>query len=230
MVVLITGTRKGIGRYLAEYYVNAGFQVIGCSRADVDYSFENYRHFRLDIKDEPAVKKMFQTIRKNYGHIDVLINNAGISTKNYALLTSVLELNKVMDTNFVGAVIFCREAIKLMKKICFGRIINISSIHVQLGMEGTSLYGSSKASLEHYSNVLAKEIFQYGITVNTLSLSIVEGTGMNDSLSDHIKFEILNSTISKSILSSNDITNALNFFISKSSKMVTAQNLCLGGI
>ncbi len=63
-IMLITGTRKGIGRYLVEYYVDKGFQVIGCSRNAVDYAFDNYQHFFLDVADESKVKAMFAEVRK----------------------------------------------------------------------------------------------------------------------------------------------------------------------
>ena len=75
-VMLITGTRKGIGKYLAEYYAEKEYQVIGCSRGEVDYKLDNYQHFCLDISDELSVKTMFAEIRKNYGRLDILINNA----------------------------------------------------------------------------------------------------------------------------------------------------------
>ncbi len=121
-VVLITGASKGIGRYLAEYYVNLGFQVTGCSRGPSDYENENYCHFALDVCDEPQVKAMFSEIRKNYGQLRVLINNAGIAAMNHAILTPLGSVRKLLDTNVIGTFLFCREAVKLMKKKPFGRI------------------------------------------------------------------------------------------------------------
>ncbi len=75
-VMLITGTRKGIGRYLAEYYVKKEFQVIGLSRQPVDYPLDHYEHYCLDVADETKVKKMFFELRRKYETLDVLINNA----------------------------------------------------------------------------------------------------------------------------------------------------------
>ncbi|MFN3982517.1 MAG: SDR family NAD(P)-dependent oxidoreductase, partial [Caldilinea sp.] len=86
-VVLITGTRKGIGRYLAEHYVRQGAQVVGCSRGEPEWSLENYTHFCLDVTDEAAVRKMVAAVNKQFGRIDVLINNAGIASMNHVLLT-----------------------------------------------------------------------------------------------------------------------------------------------
>ena len=83
-VMLITGTRKGIGRSLAEYYVGTGFHVVGCSREQSDFAHENYDHFGLDVADEAAVVDMFAEVRRKYGRLDVLLNNAGIASMNWS--------------------------------------------------------------------------------------------------------------------------------------------------
>ncbi len=77
-VVLITGTRKGIGRALVEHYAGNGCHVVGCSRSPFEGELPNYRHYCLDVGDESAVKRMFSEIRKQEGRLDVLINNAGV--------------------------------------------------------------------------------------------------------------------------------------------------------
>ena len=104
-VVLITGTSKGIGKYLVEYYTGKGFQVIGCSRSAVDYNFDNYQHFCLDVADEPEVKKMFAEILKRYKKIDVLINNAGIASMNHFILTPMKTVENIFRTNDIYQVI-----------------------------------------------------------------------------------------------------------------------------
>ena len=227
-VMIITGTSKGIGRYLAEYYIENGFQVVGCSRGIIDYELENYQHFTLDISDESAVKIMFAYIRKRYGRLDVLINNAGIASKSYVLLSSLEDLHGSLNSNFVGTFLFCRESAKLMKTNNFGRIVTLSSIHVTLAMEGTAIYGASKGAIEQFSKVFAKEVFQFGINVNTLSLSIVKNTGMENILTDDIKHKILSQTVSKEELSMHDVTKSINYLIDEENKMVTDQILCLG--
>jgi 3-oxoacyl-[acyl-carrier protein] reductase len=79
-VVLITGTRKGIGRFLAEHFVQKGAWVEGCSRRQPDWVLERYTHHCLDVADEAAVKAMFTDIYKRHGRLDILINNAGIAS------------------------------------------------------------------------------------------------------------------------------------------------------
>ena len=229
-VMIITGTRKGIGKNLAEYYTQNGFIVIGCSRGNIDFELNNYEHYCLDVSDESLVKKMFKDIRKNFGRIDFLKNNAGVASENHFLLTPLKEAHDSLSTNFIGTFIFCRESVKLMKMNQHGRIINISSIHVPLALAGTSIYSSSKAAIEQFSRVLAREVFQFGITINILSLSVVKDTGMEIALKEKIKRKILNQTISKDQLNIYDVIHALNFFINEKSKMVSNQILCLGGV
>ena len=171
---------------------------------------------------------MFREVRKKYGRLDVLINNAGISSENHVLLTPLKKAQDSLNTNFIGTFIFCRESVKLMKINQYGRIINISSIHVPLASVGTSIYGASKAAIEQFSGVLAREVFQFGITINILSLSVVKDTGMEIALTEEIKRKILNQTISKDQLNIYDVIHAVNFFIDEKSKMVSNQMLCLG--
>jgi 3-oxoacyl-[acyl-carrier protein] reductase len=229
-VMLISGTSRSIGRKLIEYYVNSGFQVIGFSRSEVDFKLERYIHHCVDITDESSIRRLFKTIRNDFGRLDVVINNAGIASMNHALLSSLSEIQNVMNTNFVGTVLCCREAVKLMKKKQYGRIVNISSIHVPLASVGTSVYGASKAATEQYSKVLAREVFGDGITVNILSLSVVEESGMANQISEKISCEITDCTVSKSRLGFHDVVNSINYLISKDSAMITSQKIDLGGI
>ena len=104
--MLITGTRKGIGQYLARYYANEGFFVIGCSRGAFDEPIKNYEHFVLDVSDETAVKKMFSAIRSKYGRLDVLINNAGIASMNHSLLMPLKTAQEIVNTNLIGSFLF----------------------------------------------------------------------------------------------------------------------------
>ena len=228
-VMLITGTSKGIGKKLANYYLENGYIVIGCSRSGSDISSTNYIHYSLNLCDEASVKNMFKKIRKVYGRLDILINNAGLSAENYVLLTTMKKARELMDVNFVGTLLFCRESVKIMKLNHYGRIINISSIHVPLGTQGSSIYGSTKAAVEQFSKVLSQEIFHLGITVNVVSLSIVKDIGMEKKLTKNIKDNILNQTISMQPIKIEDVTNTVNFLIDDKSKMICNQTMYLGG-
>jgi len=145
-------------------------------------------------------------------------------------MTNSETVQEVFNTNVFGTFIVCREASKLMKRNSFGRIVNLSTIAVPLANTGSSIYGASKAAVEQFSRVLAKEVASFGITVNTLSLSFVDQSGLIDEFSDEVIQETLQLTTIKSRLSLGDVAHALDFLISERSGMVTNQTLYLGGI
>src|SRR5262245_52327185 len=157
-VLLITGSRKGIGRYLAEHYVAGGYIVVGCSRQPSTYRHEHYQHFCLDITDEAAVVKLFTDIRTRYGRLDILINNAGIASMNHILLTPLSTVQGILNTNVVGTFLFCREAARIMRKHTFGRIVNFSTVATPLKLEGEAIYAASKAAIVTLTKVMAFEL------------------------------------------------------------------------
>ena len=129
---LVTGSSRGIGHDIAAYLIEHGDTVIGCSRGASQLSHEKYRHFRTDVSDEGSVRKMFSEIASEFGRIDLLVNNAALALSRLALLTSAAEFASIIQVNLTGAFIVSREAIRLMKRTRFGRIVNFSSINVPL--------------------------------------------------------------------------------------------------
>ena len=127
-VIVITGTRKGIGKELSEYYLSNNDIVIGCSRGESTIDHENYRHFVLDVSDEKAVVNMIRSVKKEFGKIDVLLNNAGIASMNHFLTTSYETVKNIFSTNFFGTFLFSREVSKVMMKQKSGRIVNFTTI------------------------------------------------------------------------------------------------------
>lgn len=229
-VMVITGTSKGLGRRLAEHYAKEGFRVIGCSRTAVEHHFDNYHHFNIDVSNEDSVKEMFSEIEKKYKRLDVLINNAGMAVMNYALLMPLKTVQDMVNTNFIGLFLCCREAIRFMQRGSYGRIVNISSIAVPLSEAGTSIYGASKAAGEQFVRALAREVISYGITVNTLALSFVKDGSMAGNINEKAIKEALSRTIFKSQLDFKDVASSLDFLISCQSRAVTGQTLYVGGI
>src|SRR5439155_11915094 len=135
-VVLITGSREGIGRYLVEHFVKRGALVEGCSRGQPDWQLDGYRHHIADVSDERQVRALLDAIRKRHGHLDIVVNNAGVASMNHVLLTPVTAVERIMRTNVHGTFLVCRESIKLMKKYHYGRIINLGSVAEPLRLAG----------------------------------------------------------------------------------------------
>jgi len=227
-VIVITGTRKGIGRYLAEYYLKKDFIVIGCSRSETDLRNKNYEHFCLDVADEKAVKKMVSSISKKYGKIDYLINNAGIASMNHSLLTPLSVVEKIFKTNVFGTFIFCREVAKVMSKNKFGRIINFSTVAVPLNLDGEAIYAASKSAIEKLTKILAKELGNNGITVNTIGPSPIK-TDLIKNIGEEKLKKLLSIQAISAFGSFEDISNITDFYFSDNSKMISGQILYIGG-
>ncbi|MEH7250884.1 SDR family oxidoreductase [Neobacillus niacini] len=228
-ITLITGTRKGIGKYLAKHYVSEGHFVIGCSRSEPDWSLEGYKHFQLDVSDETAVKAMFSFIKENHGRLDHLINNAGIASMNHFLLTPISTVNKILNTNVVGTFLFSREAAKLMQKRGYGRIVNFTTVAAPLKLEGEAIYAASKAAVISFTEVIARELSTYGITVNSIGPTPIE-TELIRSVPKEKLEALINRQAIKRYGTVEDVANAVDFFLQKESSFITGQTLFLGGV
>lgn len=227
--ILITGARKGIGRYLVDHYLKLGMRVIGCSRSPLEKMPEGYTHYRVDIGREEDVLLMFQKIRKAFGNLDYLINNAAIASMNHALLTPGATASAIFSTNVLGAFFCCREAAKLMRRAKFGRVVNFSTIATPLQLEGEAIYASSKAAVVTLTKILARELAPFGITVNAvgptpIQTDLIAGVGKK-------KLELLlQRQAIKRFGEFVDVSNAIDFFLQKRSDFITGQTLYLGGV
>ena len=228
-VTIITGTRKGIGKYLAHYYNNLGHQVIGCSRDKADFDLENYAHYLLDVADEKLVIKMVKDIKNKYGRIDNLINNAGIASMNHFLLTPLNTVNNIFNTNVVGTILFTREVSKIMATKKTGRIVNFSTVAVPLNLEGEAIYASSKAAIVSLTKILAKELSGFNITVNAVGPTPIETDLIRNIPQDKIN-DLIKKQAIKRFGAFEDVSNVIDFFINPKSNFITGQIIYLGGV
>lgn len=228
-IILITGTSRGIGRYLAEHYVRRGCHVVGCSRTPVDWSVDGYTHVEADVSCEADVKRLISAIQKAWGRLDVAINNAGIAAMNHALLTPGPTLDRVMAINFRGTALICREAAKLMMRRKYGRIVNFSTVAVPLQLEGEALYAASKSAITTYTKVLARELGPFGITCNVVGPSPIDTDLIRSVPTDKIQ-RIVDSLAIKRLGTFEDVVNVIDFFIRPESGYVTGQVIYLGGV
>ena len=228
-VLLVSGSSKGIGKYLVEYYLAKGYLVAGCSRGNSSFQHQNYHHFAVNVSDESSVKEMFAEIHRNYGRLDVLVNNAGIASMNHILLTPVETARNILETNFIGTFLLCREAAKLMRKRKFGRIVNLASVAVPLKLEGEAVYAASKAAILSFTQIAAKELASFGITVNAVGPTPIHTDLIKAVPEEKIEKLIRLQTIPR-LGKLEDVANVIDFFIRPESDFITGQAIFLGGV
>ena len=225
-VVLITGASRGVGRALAERMATRGDSVIGCGRtpaisdAGFDYRF-------LDLTDEPAVRKFISTMRGN-GGLDLVINGAALGVAQPALMSTADGLHDIMAINFVAGATIVRESARAMMR-AGGAIVNLSSIHVPLHSVGSAAYGASKIALEQFSLVLAQELANSLVTINTVGLSYVAGAGMAESQNEASIQRAQARLARPAPVEIDEILHAIEFFASPVARNITGQTVYFGG-
>jgi 3-oxoacyl-[acyl-carrier protein] reductase len=228
-IFIITGTRTGIGRQLAEHYLSLDCVVAGCSRGKSSIEHPNYKHFMLDVADERLVMSMVRTVKKQYGRIDILLNNAGIAAMNHILTTPYRSAKIVFDTNFFGTFLFSREVSKVMIRQKDGRIVNFTTVAVALKLAGEAVYAASKIAIEGLTQISAKELGEFGIRVNAIG-----PTPIPTDLIRNVPKEKLEELLSQQVIHRfgqfEDILNVVDFFIDKKSEFITGQVIYLGGV
>lgn len=228
-VVLVSGSSRGIGAYLASWFLSRGAVVEGCSRSEGSIADSRYTHHRVDVSDEKQVLAMMACIRRRHGRLDILINNAAISSMNHSLLTPGETMQRIMQTNFGGTFLLCREAAKLMQHSGGGQIVNFSSVAVPLKIAGESIYAASKAAVECLTRVLAIELAPFGITSNALGPGPVDTDLLRNVPQEKID-KVVARTASKRKSTLEDISNVVEFYIRPESRNITGQVIYIGGV
>jgi len=228
-VIVITGTRKGIGRYLSEYYLERGHIVAGCSREPSDLEHESYSHYCLDVADERGVASMIRSVCTQHGRIDAMLNNAGIASMNHVLLTPLTTVQKIFSTNVFGTFLFCREAAKAMMRKRRGRIVNFATVATPLQLEGEAAYAASKAAVVSFTEIMAREFAPFGVTVNSVGPTPVATDLIRSVPQDKIDALIGRQAVRR-LGEYRDISNVIDFFLRAESDFVTGQTIYLGGV
>lgn len=230
-IALITGSSRGIGRYLADHLLEHGFVVVGCSRNSPDKppTSDRYHHYLVDVTNETAVLKMFSAIRRIHGRLDVLVNNAGIAAMNHALLTPITQARRVVDVNLIATFLFAREAAKLMKKHGGGHIVNFTTVATPLKLEGEAIYAASKAGVVTLTHVLSREFAAFGITVNAVGPTPIDTDLIRAIPPDKIDALLYRQAIRR-MGTMADVSNVVDFYLRPESDFITGQVLYLGGV
>ena len=189
-IVVVTGATRGIGKAIAEAFLKAEAYVVciyaGNTVAAKQFEQEN-SHFssrfelvQCDVSNETEVQQFFSNLEVKFESMDILVNNAGVRRDSVLALMTSADWNKVIDTNLSGTFLMCKQAVLLMMKNKFGRIVNITSPVSYLGFAGQANYAASKAGQIGLTKTLAKETAKKKITVNCVSPGFIATDFIND--------------------------------------------------
>ena len=236
-LVLVTGASRGIGKAIAITLGDAGATIIGTATTDdgaanISKIFnENNilgKGMKLNVTDNEQISDLLKKINNDYGSVDILINNAGITLDNILVRMKTEEWEDVINTNLSSVYRMSKSVLRGMIKKKSGRIISITSVVGASGNAGQSNYAASKAGIMGFTKSLAREVGIRGITVNAIAPGFIE-TDMTDILPDDQK-ELLSSQIPMGRLGTvNEVANAVLFLASESGSYITAQTLHVNG-
>lgn len=229
MVVVITGTSRGIGFALAKHCIELGCEVVGCSRSESEFNHDRYTHYQIDVTKNEEVQTFAFAVGTKYRAVDVLINNAGAASMNHFMLTDPNTADRLMRVNYLSAFSCSRAFIRLLRRAEHPRIINFSTVAVPLNLEGELAYGAAKAAVESMTKVLAKELGALKITVNAVGPAPTKTDLIAKVPADKIK-ELLERQAIKRFADFEDTIQVIDFYMDKKSDFITGQIIYLGGV
>jgi 3-oxoacyl-[acyl-carrier protein] reductase len=235
---VITGAGRGIGRAIALRLASEGARVVCVSQTEANAKRtadeinamrrDAAKAYVVDVADHAAVQKIGAQILQDFGKVDILINNAGMTRDGLAMRMSLEDWDGVMNTNLRGAFSFTQAVLRAMIKQRSGRIINISSVSGIMGNPGQTNYAASKAGLIGFTKSLAKELASRNITVNAVAPGFIT-TDMTANLSDEIKKTIHSKIPLGRTGTPEDIASVVAFLASTEANYITGQVLCVDG-
>lgn len=237
-VALVTGASRGIGRACAVRLAKDGFTVVvnySRSEDEAQKVLEEIRAasgdgmiYKADVSDPAQAKQMIRDTDKQYGQIDVLVNNAGIVRDSFLLALNMDDLNSCMELNVKGYFYCAQQAALKMFRRKQGVIINMSSVSGELALAGQSVYSATKGAVNAFTRVLAKELGGKGIRVNAVAPGFIE-TEMINALSDEKKEEYLKNIPLHRFGRAEEVAAVVSMLASDEFSYITGQVITMDG-
>lgn len=236
-IALVTGATRGIGKAIAEELGRQGAVVIGTATSENGAAaISEYlgsanvkgTGVMLNVASDESVTQVIKQITEEYGVVDILINNAGITKDNLMMRMKADEWDSVINTNLSSLYRVSKACIRGMSKKRWGRIVSVSSVVASMGNAGQTNYAASKAGMEGFSRALACEIGSRNVTVNCVAPGFID-TDMTKGLADEHK-EVLQSKIPMNRLGQpQEIAGVVGFLVSDAASYVTGETIQVNG-
>lgn len=237
-VALVTGASGGIGRSICEKLASLNMDIVINYRSDKEGAEEVEKIcqeqgvktllVQADVADEDQVKKLFKETMDEFGRVDVLVNNAGITRDNLIMRMKAEDFQDVIDINLLSAFHMIKAGSRIMMRQRAGSIINMSSVVGIRGNAGQVNYSASKAGLIGMTKSMAKELASRGIRVNAVAPGFID-TEMTQALGDKAKEAILETIPLNHLGEVEDVANLVAFLASEESGYITGQVISVDG-
>ena len=229
--VIVTGGSRGLGLGIARKLSGAGYRVIAVARKEnseltaamQEANLVNPGSFHFvpfDLADIDSISHLVRTLRKDFGSIYGLVNNAGISFDGVLAIMPTSQIEQLLRVNTLSPIVLTKYVVRSMMADGGGRIVNLASIIASTGYSGLSVYGATKASIIGFSRSLAREVGRMGVNVNSVAPGFVD-TEMTHSLKDEQRQQIERRSALKRLADIDDIANAVEFLLSDKAKNIT---------
>jgi 3-oxoacyl-[acyl-carrier protein] reductase len=229
--VIVTGGSRGLGLGIARRLTGEGYRVIAVARKEnsellaamqeAELVHPGSFHFiPFDLTAIEEIPNLVKTIRKNFGAIYGLVNNAGMSFDGALAMMPVSQIEQLVRMNTVSPIVLTKHVVRSMMADGGGRIVNLSSITAFTGYSGLSVYSATKASLIGFSRSLAREVGRLGVNVNTVAPGFVD-TDMTHSMKDEQRQQIERRSALKRLTEVEDVANAVEYLLSDKAKNIT---------
>lgn len=236
-VAIISGGTRGLGAAYAEALLERGWRVCVFARRDSEFVqrarmnpewSERFYDEQLDVRDRAGTKLLVQTVNNSWGHIDLLVNNAGISFPMLMALATDEYLEAHLDTNLGGAIQLTRNVVQGMMTRRTGKIINITSVVGFRGYKGLATYSASKAGLDAMTRCLARELGPAGITVNAIAPGYIPTEMTEHMPEDVLKWNLDNTPLGR-LATVEDYIPPFLFLVGEGADFISGQTLVVDG-
>jgi 3-oxoacyl-[acyl-carrier protein] reductase len=229
--VIVTGGSRGLGLGIARKLIQSGFRAIVVARKEsaeltnakleLEGTHPDSMHFvPFDLANLEAIPDLVKKLRKDFGSIYGLVNNAGMSTDGVLAMTSTAQIEQVVRLNTTSPMVLTKQVVRSMMADGGGRIVNISSIVAFTGYSGLSVYAATKASLIGFTRSLAREVGRAGINVNAVAPGFVS-TEMTQGLTEEARQQIARRSALKRMVDVEDVASAVDFLMGDGGKNIT---------
>jgi 3-oxoacyl-[acyl-carrier protein] reductase len=227
--VIVTGGSRGLGLGMASKLAKQGYRAIAIARKEspeITAAMQggtgpgSIQFVPFDLADLEGIAGLVKKLRKDFGPIYGLVNNAGISVDGALAMLPISQMEQVVCLNTLSPMVVTKAAVRSMMSDGGGRIVNIASVVAFTGYSGLSVYSASKASLIGFTRSLAREVGKLGITVNAVAPGFVD-TEMTRGMKEEQREQIVRRSALKRLVDVEDVANAVDFLLSDGAKNIT---------